>query len=660
MKQLSLLALQADKDNIYDSLIRSKSVQIKRCVDIVGGSTVDTSLQVSQLQQRIDRAENAISVVLSKAEQYNSTHKGDDVSLPKGSFARPLQEVKFDDYLAFGNNVDEVENGLDELDTALNNLSALQQDRASAQSNLANVTEYASLPHPTTWYKDTQTTIIRLCQLPSSELNGLETLAQEYQTVTLEVVSQSASTALVVVVAHKSESDFCERAVAYGLVRCGFVCDKLPTAIIAELKNKIVGLDSQIQQADSKIASFASSVLRWQIYVDYLGLCMHKLVADGNLQTTTSTFVLQAYYPAEQEQVVIDALQSACNAVVYYFKDIGEEEFAPTLTRNNKLVKPFETVTNNYTPPDYHEIDPTPTMSLFYFVLFGFMVADIGYGLLLLFVGLFATFAIKQPSGTKTLAQMFGLCGFSAIAVGLLYGGFFSYQIYPNGAPIPDPSEQPMITMFISLILGIVHISAGIACNMAVKFKHKQKLSAWLTDFPWIIVFASFVLTVLNPMLDMAGYQPYIDKLYLPSAVGNVALYVCLGSLAFAIIFAGLGTKGLFGKLAKSFGSAYGIINYFSDIMSYIRVFGLMLSSALMGQVINQLGAMVMGDGGVGYLLAGIVLVFAHLFNLVMGLLSVYIHNGRLQYVEFFGKFYTGDGQLFVPFGSQTKYLLLK
>ena len=94
--------------------------------------------------------------------------------------------------------------------------------------------------------------------------------------------------------------------------------------------------------------------------------------------------------------------------------------------------------------------------------------------------------------------------------------------------------------------------------------------------------------------------------------------------------------------------------------MSYIRVFGLMLSSAIMASVVNQLGAMVSGSGGFGYVLAALVLVFAHLFNLVMGVLSVYIHNGRLQYVEFFGKFYTGDGQLFVPFGSDTKYSLVK
>ena len=224
---------------------------------------------------------------------------------------------------------------------------------------------------------------------------------------------------------------------------------------------------------------------------------------------------------------------------------------------------------------------------------------------------------------------------------------------------IPDPGQYPMVMMIIRLLFGIVHICAGIGCNMAVKIKHKQKLAAWLCDFPWIVVFLSLILAIFNMALDMAAYEPY-EVLRLPDMVSKVSLYVCLGALAVAIIFAGLGTKGFLGKIIKSFSGAYGIINYFSDVMSYIRVFGLMLSSAIMGQVVNQLGGMVMSGGGVGYVLAAIVLIFAHMFNLLMGVLSVYIHNGRLQYVEFFGKFYTGDGTLFVPFGSDTKYTYIK
>ena len=175
----------------------------------------------------------------------------------------------------------------------------------------------------------------------------------------------------------------------------------------------------------------------------------------------------------------------------------------------------------------------------------------------------------------------------------------------------------------------------------------------------WIIVFFAFVIAIWNAAIDMAAYKPY-EALKLPSVVGSIALYVALIALVVAIVCAGINSKGFKGKLVSSFGSVYGIINYFSDIMSYIRIFGLMLSSALIGSVVNMLADMVAGGGGFGYVFAALVLVLAHMFNLVMGILSVYIHNGRLQYVEFFGKFYTGDGVLFVPFGSDTRYTLVK
>ena len=157
--------------------------------------------------------------------------------------------------------------------------------------------------------------------------------------------------------------------------------------------------------------------------------------------------------------------------------------------------------------------------------------------------------------------------------------------------------------------------------------------------------------------MDMADYEAWANA-RLPDVVSKVGLYVCLASLAVGIVFAGLGQKGFFGKVRSSLGSAYGLINYFSDVMSYIRVFGLMISGALVGSVFNQIGAMI-ATNAVGYILAGILLVVLHAFNLAMSLLSVYIHNGRLQYVEFFGRFYTGDGELFKPFGDVNRYTLI-
>ena len=660
MKRLTLLALTADKEKIYDELARSQSVQLKRSADIDSCVSVSQSLELEKVIERSSRVEEAIRYVTEEVGAYNVEHKRDKASqviLPKNSFARPKSEIDFDYFLSFGSHAEVIERSLDELFYLRDTVFGLLADKAAKQAEYKNYLPLRELPHATTWYKSTESAIVQLSTIPTSELEHLNSLTETFETVNCEVVDSSSSTAVVVAVAHRSESDFFEKAVALGLNKCSVVSDILPRWVLEGIERQLNGIDEQLAATRKQIANFAKEIPTWKIYVDYLELQSKKLMADSDLQQTASTFVLEAFYPAEAEERVEKSIRSVTNDVVLTFHDIGEEEFAPTLIRSNKLVRPFEFVTNAYSSPEYHEIDPNPVMAVFYFIIFGLMVADIGYGLLLLAAGLFVSFAIKQQTGIKTMLQLFGLCGVSAIVVGALFGSFFSYSLYDG--VIPDPSEYPMVMMIISLMFGVIHIVAGIGCNMAVKIKHKQKLAAWLADFPWIIVFVAFILAIFNGALDMANYEPY-EVLRLPTMVSQIALYVCLAALAVAIVCAGLGTKGILGKAMKSFGSAYGIINYFSDIMSYIRVFGLMLSSAIMGTVINTLAGMIMGGGGIGYVLAAVVLIFAHMFNLVMGILSVYIHNGRLQYVEFFGKFYTGDGALFTPFGSDTRYTLVK
>ena len=657
MKRLTLLALSADKEKIYDELCRSQSVHLKRSADIDSCVTVDESVALEKVMERTARVEEAISYVTETVDGYNAAHKRDKVTLAKNSLARPKSEIDFDYFLSFGAHAEGIESSLNELFGLRDKVSALRTDKASKIAERNAMALFEALPHPTTWYKSTESATVQLSTIPTSELEHLSALADAYETVSCEVVDSSGSTAVVVAVAHKSEKDFFDKAIALGLNKCAVNCDVLPRLVLEQLNGQIQQIDEQVATTQKQIVDYGKEIPTWKIYVDYLELQSKKLVADCDLQQTASTFVLEAFYPAESQDKVEQAIYGVTDNVVLTFDDIGEDEFAPTLTKNNAVVRQFESVTNMYTPPTYHEVDPNPVMSVFYFIIFGFMVADIGYGVLLMLAGLFALFALKQRSGVKTMLQMFGFCGISATVVGALFGSCFSYQLYPG--VIPNPSEYPMVMIIVSLILGVAHILAGVGCKMAVKYKHNQKLAAWLADFPWIIVFFAFVIAIWNAAIDMAAYEPY-GALKLPSIVGSIALYVALIALVVAIVCAGVNSKGFKGKLTSSFGSVYGIINYFSDIMSYIRIFGLMLSSALIGSVVNMLASMVSEGGGLGYVFAALVLVLAHMFNLVMGILSVYIHNGRLQYVEFFGKFYTGDGVLFVPFGSDTRYTLVK
>lgn len=661
MKRMTLLAMQADKDKIFDALIRSNVVQLKRTAEVACCQTENPSVAMEKLLEKAGRAEESIAYLTAQTEAYNAENKRNPsvqkAEIPKTSLARPLMEIDFDFFLGFGKEQEELENQLNQLaklrDKANELTTLLKQNEAEKERFLP----LKDLPHPTTWYQNTSETVVQLSQLPASEWQNLVELSKEYDLADVEKICENSQTVVVAVVAHKSQAVFLERAASLGLAKCGVSCSVLPRLILKDLDSEKEKLQKQLSQIKAEIVSFDKYVPQWKIYVDWLNLCVKKAEANGDLQQTEQTFILEGFYPAEEEDRVKKAVQSVSDCIVVAFHEIAADEFAPTLTKNNKLVKNFEAITNMYTPPDYHEIDPNPVVTVFYFIIFGFMVADMGYGLLLMCAGLFAHFYIKQQTGIKTLLQIFGFCGIAAVAAGALFGTFFSYALYPG--IIPDPSQYPMLTIILSLLLGVCHIMAGVCCKMAVKYKQKQKLSAWLADFPWLFVLAGLVLAIWNSAVDMASYEPY-QVLKIPQTVADAGLYVCLASLAVALVFAGAGTKGFKGKVTKSLGSMYGIINYFSDVMSYIRVFGLMLSSALIGSVVNMLAEMVSSGGGVTYVFCALILIVFHLFNLVMGVLSVYIHNGRLQYVEFFGKFYTGDGVLFVPFGSDTKYTLVQ
>ena len=671
MKRLTLLALNSDRDKIYDALIRTKSVQLKRSADVDGGVNADESQAREEVLANVSRVEETISFVTQTVERYNSDRKrqGGKVVLAKNGIARPKTEIDFDCYLGFGARAADTEKDISAVNALKEETARLRGELAQNNAELVRLRPYLELTHSPSWFCNTDFSIVQLSQLPVENVKNLQQLADSYETVSVELLCGDAELSVVAVVAHRSEARFFEKAAAFGLIKCPLTGDVLPRVTAEALQRQRQELDAQIAQRIKRITQFAERIPQWKVYVDYLLLREKKLAADGDVKQTDSAFVLEGFYPAEKETDVEAAVASVTDSAVLTFDEIGEGEFAPTLTRNNKAVKCFETVTNMYTPPQYHEIDPNPVMSVFYFVIFGLMMADVGYGLLLVIAGLAATLIIKQPSGIKNLLQLFGICGISAMIVGVLFGSVFGYTVWDkiftdpshplhNGI-LPNPADYPMVMMLISLLFGVVHLAAGVGCKMAVKIKNKHKLSAWLADFPWIVVLTSLLLAIFNTAIDMMDYEPY-KVLKLPDPVPSVALYVCLGALAVSVVFAGVDAKGLLGKLAKSFGSAYGIINYFSDVMSYIRIFGLLLSSALVSSVVNQLGDMVMANGGAGYVRAALVLVFAHVFNLVMGLMSIYIHNGRLQYVEFFGKFYEGDGQLFVPFGSDTKYTLLK
>jgi V/A-type H+-transporting ATPase subunit I len=358
------------------------------------------------------------------------------------------------------------------------------------------------------------------------------------------------------------------------------------------------------------------------------------------------------------EEQVGAAISEVSGAVYYEFSQPSKDEMPPTLMRNKPLVNSFETITNMYSPPNARELDPTIIMSIFYSLFLGFIMADIGYGLLMLLGGGAIWLKTRnRPTGITGIAGVFAVGGIFAIIWGFLFNSLFGIQISGMNTIMPDAQKDmwslagihvPAV-LVISMVIGTVQLCAGYICRAIQCWRRGQIIDGLCDGVTWAVFSVGAALAIVG-FVEEANLSILATVGGILAAVGLVA----------AILTAGRKEK-FFGKFTKGFGAAYGVINYASDILSYARLYGLMLSGAVIAQIVSQYGVQFILSGNVAFAILGVLLMLVgHAFNLAMSLLGAYIHDARLQYVEFYGRFYEGEGQLFAPLGSKHKYVYVK
>ena len=404
----------------------------------------------------------------------------------------------------------------------------------------------------------------------------------------------------------------------------------------------------------SLIVGFADRRADIQFAVDFYTMRADRYAAYGQQLQSRNTLVVDGYIPAAHAAALKEELERRFAAAVQ-LRDPEPDEDLPVLLHNNGFARPCEGIVNMYSPPGKGDIDPTGVMALFFYLFFGLMLSDAGYGLLVTLACAVALLKFHPEEGLKNNLKLFLLGGISTIFWGVLFGSYFGdllQQISGNffGHAIIvkpvwlNPLEQPLTLLIFGLALGVVHIYTGMTIRLISLCKSGKVLDALFDVGLWMVTIAALLLLLTGTAMDMS---PLI-------AVGA---WVAVGGAAGLILTQGRHKKGI-GKVISGIASLYDITSYASDILSYSRLMALGLATGVLAQVVNMLGTM--SDGVVGVLIFIVVFLFGTTISLAMNALGAYVHTIRLQYVEFFSKFYQGGGRLFKPFAAKTRYFRFK
>ncbi len=448
----------------------------------------------------------------------------------------------------------------------------------------------------------------------------------------------------VSVISHKSDTENALRI----LLSKGFSPSNLPS-IDGTIDDAILALEERanenienIEKIKAQIASFVGFEAQLEITHDIIMTRIVELEARKKLAIAGSVCIINGWTPVASCERVEGLLKKFDSA--YELEDPSPEDDVPVLIKNNAFASAFEPVISLYSLPKYKTFDPTFIMSIFYTIIFGLMFADVGYGIILA-LGCFLAIKLLYPRGTmKKFFQMFAICGISCAVWGAILGGYLGdfpstvLGIDANVAIWFDPIQDPMTFLVLSVAVGAIHMITGMIVKMVILIKQRQIFSAIFDVGSWIVVFVGIALALLNT---------------------KVGLITALTGVLMLILTQGRAQKNILMKIVKGVGSLYSITSYASDLLSYTRILALGLASAVIAKVVNIIASLG-GENIVGYLLLIIVLLIGHTLNMVINLLGTFVHASRLQYIEFFGKFYEEGGTPFELVAPKSKYVLFK
>jgi len=473
-----------------------------------------------------------------------------------------------------------------------------------------------------------------------------------------EEVARANGKAYLLALVHRSEVD----AVAESFKLLGGVRSNVegltgaPAAIIERERRRWRSLEEEIEGFEAEARTLVSLSPALRTLADHYREGIALADVEKHLHRTDRTFVLEGWVRVIDRRRLEADIARRFRDVELYFREPRDDEDPPVALENRRAAQPFEFIMTLYGRPQYREVDPTPLLAPFYVLCFALCMGDAGYGLILGSVSALLLYKLRVQGGMRQMFQVFLMGSILTIVIGVLTGGYFGIETALLPAALTNiilinPLEEPMRMLNVAFLVGIVHILFGIGVRGVVHLRAGLRIEAVFDDFLWIVF-----LIVLAPIIFAKILGGSV-----PDAVVSVCARASLPIAAVLLVAGARKEKNKLLGVIKSVLGFYSITGYFSDVLSYARLLALGLASAAIAMAINGIAKMASGlPFYLGYLAALIILVFGHMFNLAVNILGAFVHSARLQYLEFFNKFFTGGGREFHPFRSERRYTVFR
>ncbi|MFH1859411.1 MAG: V-type ATP synthase subunit I [bacterium] len=605
-----------------------------------------SGIQISSLEESL----NQLEYIINFTANYSSKAKGLSVLLSPEKLTLSIKEAE---EIRQKTDISQIYSQCLDLE---NRMIGLQLERSRKQDLLVELSPWQNIDAA---LQDLQDTRMTTNQLVTAKKELLPQIKEELRNSTtgfeLQIINETRNTAYLFLLMLRDDAPQILAILNHHgckSIRFEDIIDR-PSEVIRQIQIECSVIDEEEIKIKKACFNLATDE-RDKVLVlhDLVFENIRKRQIEAKFAHTKQVFFINGWIRARDEVSIRKKLEKISPELSITTLFPKKDEQPPIDLENNSCVSPFEFVTTLYGRPNYHEFDPTPFLTPFFIIFFGCCITDAGYGIVLAAISLFLLKRFKPTGSGASLVKIILWSGISTIVIGALTGGWFGIEVSVlpqllQKIVIINPIENPLDMLKLALGLGIIQIFTGIIIKACANIRDKRFIDALLDQVLW--------LTLLVFLLPM-GYSFILGGKLSPEIAATASKGASIAAIAL-VLTQGRANKGIFGKLFGGVISLYNVVGYFGDVLSYARLLALGLATSAIAMTINWVAKMTTEIPYIGYVLAGLVLVCGHTFNIVINTLGGFVHSSRLQFLEYFSKFFEGGGQEFQPFERRNKYI---